>query len=101
MKRLLFFTVPLGLVLAGGAARLTRTVAAAAAFLASLDPGQRSRAAFPFDSPQRTNWSNLPSGVFPRHSLRLGDMTAPQRDAALALLSAVLSREGYEKSPTS
>lgn len=76
---------------------LTRTVAAANAFLASLDEGQRAKAAFPFDTPQKKNWSNLPSGIFTRNSLRLGDMTAPQRTAAMALMSTVLSREGYEK----
>jgi hypothetical protein len=76
---------------------LARSVAAANAFLAGLDADQRARAAFPFDSPQKKNWSNLPSGIFERHSLRLGDMTDAQRTAAFALLAVVLSRDGYRK----
>jgi hypothetical protein len=76
---------------------LQATVAAANAFLGSLDADRRAKAAFPFDSPQRTNWSNLPSGIFQRNSLRVGDMTDAQRDAAFALLSNVLSRDGFKK----
>jgi hypothetical protein len=76
---------------------LPRTIAAANTFLGLLDATQRAKAEFPFDSPQRKNWSNLPSGIFQRNSLRLGDMTAGQREAALALMSAVLSRDGYDK----
>jgi hypothetical protein len=33
----------------------------------------------------------------PRHSLRLGDLTSAQHDAAMALMAVVLSREGYQK----
>ena len=82
---------------AAGADVLARTIAAANTFLGVLDAGQRAKAQFPFDSPQKINWSNLPSGIFQRNSLRLGDMTAAQRDAALALMATVLSRDGYDK----
>jgi hypothetical protein len=76
---------------------LARTVAAANAFLGQLSPEQRAKAAYPFESPQKKNWSNLPTGIFQRNSLRMGDMTGPQRDAVLALMSTVLSRDGYHK----
>lgn len=76
---------------------LQATVAAAGTFLGTLDAAQKARAAFPFDSPQKTNWSNLPSGIFARHSLRIGDLAAPQRDALMTLLRTVLSRDGYQK----
>jgi hypothetical protein len=76
---------------------LARTVTAANTFLDLLDANARAKALFPFDSPQKKNWSNLPSGIFQRNSLRLGDMTQPQRDAALALMATVLSRDGYDK----
>jgi hypothetical protein len=76
---------------------LAKVVAAANAFLQSLDAPQREKAAFPFDSPQKKNWSNLPTGVYQRNSLRLGDMSAAQRSAAMALMAAVLSGTGYEK----
>src|SRR5437879_3841672 len=75
---------------------LPRTIAAANTFLGLLDATQRAKADFPFDSPQKKNWSNLPSGIFQRNSLRLGDMSQAQRDAALALMATVLSRDGYD-----
>lgn len=74
-----------------------KAVLAANAFLAMLDAGERAKAAFPFDSPQRTNWSNLPSGIYQRNSVRLGDLTPAKRDAAMALVAAVLSADGYRK----
>jgi hypothetical protein len=74
-----------------------RAVAAANAFLDMLGEGERAKALFPFNSPQKTNWSNLPSGIYQRNSLRLGDVTAAQRAAAMALVASVLSREGYQK----
>jgi hypothetical protein len=74
-----------------------RSVAAAERFLGLLGDAERQRASFPFDSAQKTNWSNLPSGIFERHSLRLGSLTPPQREAAMALMATVLSREGYQK----
>jgi hypothetical protein len=72
-------------------------VPAANAFLAMLDAGERAKAAFPFNSPQKTNWSNLPSGIYQRNSLRLGDLTPAKRSAALAVVTAVLSTDGYRK----
>jgi hypothetical protein len=52
---------------------------------------------FAFGSSQRTGWSNLPSPIFRRNGLRLGDLLPAQRSAALALMAAALSREGYQK----
>ena len=74
-----------------------KAVTSANAFLAMLDAGERAKAAFPFDSPQKTNWSNLPSGIYQRNSLRLGDLTPAKRDAAMALVASVLSTDGYRK----
>jgi hypothetical protein len=74
-----------------------RVVAAANGFLATLSDAERTRATFEFAGSQRTGWSNLPTGIFQRNGLRLGDLTAPQREAALALLAAALSRSGYQK----
>lgn len=72
-------------------------VAAAKSFLATLSEEQRGLVTFDFAGPQRTGWSNLPTGIFVRKGLRLGDLTTGQRDAALALVAAALSRSGYEK----
>src|SRR5262245_56377377 len=74
-----------------------KVVTAAQALLATLDDAGRSKVQFPFDGPQKTRWSNLPSGAFQREGLRLGDLTQPQRDAVTALLSAALSRDGLRK----
>ena len=74
-----------------------RVVAAANAFLATLNADERARGTFDFTSSQRTGWSNLPSGIFQRNGLRFGDLTAQQRAAALALVGAALSPEGYQK----
>ena len=71
---------------------------AAKTFLSTLDDTQRGKVLFDFnDEAQRKRWSNLPSGAFQRAGLRLGDLTAPQREAALAVLAAALSKHGYEK----
>src|SRR6185436_14361392 len=74
-----------------------RIVTAAQAVLGTLDDSGRRRVQFPFEGPQRTKWSNLPSGIFQREGLRLADLTAPQRAAVDTLLSTALSADGYRK----
>ena len=74
-----------------------KVVAAANDFLATLNDSERARGTFGFTSSQRTGWSNLPTGIFQRNGLRFGDLTARQREAALALMAAALSSEGYRK----
>jgi hypothetical protein len=74
------------------------TEAAAKKFLATLDEAQRRKVQFDFrDAAQRKRWSNLPTGIFRREGLRMGDLSQPQREAAMAVLAAALSRKGYEK----
>ena len=75
----------------------TKVVGAANAFLATLSAEQRTKVSFDFGSSQRTGWSNLPSGIFERKGLRLGNLAAPQRDAAMALIASALSPAGYKK----
>src|SRR5437762_818530 len=74
-----------------------RIVSSAQAVLTTLDDAGRAKVQFPFDGPQKTRWSNLPSPMFQRTGLRLGDLTAPQRAAVMALLSTALSQAGYRK----
>ena len=80
-----------------------RAVTAADAFLASLDPGQRLKANVDLNEKTRTVWSNLPTGIAmqvgakERNGVRLGDMTPVQEKAALALLAATLSQDGFQK----
>ena len=75
----------------------TRIVAAAQGVLAALDDAGRAKIQFPFDSPQKTKWSNFPSGIFQRDGIRLADLTPAQRAAVNTLLSTALSRDGYRK----
>jgi hypothetical protein len=86
-----------GAASAAQSAVTAKVVAAANAFLATLSDAERARCMFGFTSSQRTGWSNLPSGIFQRNGMRVGDMTSQQREAALALVAAALSREGYQK----
>ena len=45
----------------------------------------------------RAGWSNYPVSDVPRPGLRLGALTAVQRDAAMRLLRTLLSPQGYRK----
>ena len=80
-----------------------RIVAAADAFLGTLDAAHRSKAQIDLNAKTRTVWSNLPTGITmqvgatERNGLKLGDMTPAQEKAALALLAAALSKDGYQK----
>src|SRR5262245_10971174 len=75
-----------------------RIVAAADAFLATLDDAQKSAVRFAQgDTAQKQRWSNLPGGVFQRAGLRWADMNETQRDAWLAVMQATLSYAGYER----
>jgi hypothetical protein len=75
-----------------------RIVSAANTFLSTLDEKQRQSVLFAFDDEkQRANWSNLPVSFVPRGGISLKDMSPAQRSAAMALVSAALSRKGFEK----
>jgi hypothetical protein len=88
-----------GLASAQGTANVpAKIVAAANTFLTSLDEPQRSKVLFDFnDAARRVKWSNLPTTMVPRAGLKLGDLSAPQRKAAMDLLAATLSQRGFEK----
>src|SRR5260370_17460032 len=73
-----------------------RIVKAANAFLSTLDQKQRQSVLFAFDDEkQRVRWSNLPTTMVPRAGLRMGELSAAQRSAALALVSSPLSSPGF------
>ena len=71
---------------------------AANALLAALSAEQADAIVLPVDSPLRSNWSNLPSGVmrFERNGVRLGDLTAVQLKRVFDYLAAALGPHGYE-----
>jgi hypothetical protein len=68
---------------------------AATAFLSALTPEQRQKAAFTFDEGERLKWHFIPTEMFARNGLIVGDMTEKQRALAHALLQAGLSQRGY------
>ncbi len=80
-----------------------RAVAAADAFLATLDAAQRGKANLDFNEQTRVVWSNLPSGIpmqvgaKERNGVKLGALTPAQQKAALALVAATLSADGFRK----
>ena len=74
-----------------------RITSSAQALLTKLDDAGRAKVQFPFEGPQKTRWSNLPSPMFERQGLRMGDLTAAQRAAVMELLAVALSRDGYRK----
>jgi hypothetical protein len=74
-----------------------RIVASAQALLTTLDEPGRTKVQFPFEGPQKTRWSNFPSGIFQREGVRVGDLTPAQRTSVNNLLSTALSRDGYRK----
>jgi hypothetical protein len=75
-----------------------RIVGAADAFLTTLDPAQKGRVLFAYDDDkQRAHWSNFPNQMVRRSGLSLGELSATQRAAALAVVSSALSRRGFEK----
>ncbi len=83
---------------AQGGDATAQVVAATEGFLATLDDAQREQASFDFDSDlKKSNWSNLPAPLVERSGVPFGDMTEEQQQAALAILEAALSQEGYEK----
>ncbi len=81
-----------------------RMTDAARKFLDGLTPEQKAKAAFSFDSPERLHWAFVPlqdaEKQPTRKGLRFEEMTAPQRDAALALLHAGTSDRGYQQATT-
>jgi hypothetical protein len=76
---------------------------AADKFLASLTPDQKSKASFDFDNKERLNWHFVPlekDKKPTRKGLSLEEMTKEQKAAALELVKAGTSMEGFNKATT-
>ena len=84
----------LGLTVTAGPSS-TAMCAAATRFLESLNGEQRQRATFAFDGDERTHWNFIPTEIFPRNGLTLGQMNQSQRTLAHDLLKTGLSQRGY------
>jgi hypothetical protein len=68
------------------------------AFLATLSDAQRMQATFEYDSEQRVKWHFIPKKT--RKGLPLMEMESAQKEAAMSVLRAALSKVGYEKATT-
>jgi hypothetical protein len=82
-----------------------KMAAAAEKFLATLKDEQKARAAFAFDDKERLNWHFIPlqddkTRKYTRKGLPLEEMTKEQREAALELLKAGTSKNGYDQATT-
>jgi hypothetical protein len=78
------------------AGTITSTAAAADAFLATLTDEQVAAVTYAYDDETKTtSWSNFPVTFVERAGLNLTDLTAEQQTAAMAVLEALLSDEGY------
>lgn len=70
---------------------------AAEAFLATLTDEQREAVLYSYDDETKTtSWSNFPITFVERAGLNISELTDEQRTAALAVMNALLSDEGYD-----
>ncbi|KOX16359.1 hypothetical protein ADL05_12655 [Nocardiopsis sp. NRRL B-16309] len=76
---------------------ITGTAAAAEDFMATLSDEQREQLLHAYDDESKTtSWSNFPVTFVDRAGLNLDDLDDEQRAAAMRVLEALLSEEGYE-----
>lgn len=72
----------------------TEAVSAANAYLRGLDTRQRHTAILPLDATEIRMWSNA-FLTFPEHGLLLQELSEEQRGAALAIIEATMSPQGF------
>lgn len=91
-------TVPSQGAVGAPAPSTAQVVRAARVFLRTLSREQRRRVLLDFDDGKRqAGWSNVPTAGFPRPGLALGELEPRQRRAAMTVLEAALSDEGYRE----
>ncbi|WP_258804564.1 DUF3500 domain-containing protein [Pseudarthrobacter sp. NS4] len=86
---------PLTAARPGEEAPTAEMVAAAGKLLGAVTAEQKRRLCYAVDAPEWQSWAN-PEFMQHDTGLRLDEMDPPVRDAALALVEAGLSAEGYE-----
>jgi hypothetical protein len=94
MRPALLLLVLLAAVARGHPAAASEMAEAAQAFLSTLRPDQRAKAALDLADPARLDWKFVPAE---RKGLYLRDMDPAQREKAAGLLRATLSSEGLRK----
>lgn len=84
-----------------GGANTAEVVAAAQKFLATLSADEKAKAALSFsDNQSRQTWSNYPTTTVARKGVALSALDTAGRTAALALVKAMLSADGYTQVQT-
>jgi uncharacterized protein DUF3500 len=76
---------------------------AARKYLATLSPELKKKGSFAFDDEHRLKWYFTPQQAkrqYTRRGVRLEEMSADQKSAAMALLRSGLSTKGYEQATT-
>ncbi|MFV0457811.1 MAG: DUF3500 domain-containing protein [Actinomycetales bacterium] len=82
----------------GADANTAEVVAAANAFLDTLDESTKESVTYDFsDNESRQTWSNFPTQTVPRMGVSLTDLDDTSRAAALALVETMSSEQGYEQ----
>lgn len=66
-------------------------------FIRSLSPGQKDSVMLPFNSPQKTAWSNNSYNIVKRAGIYLGELSDTQRVLLQDLIRSGLSPQGYLK----
>lgn len=76
---------------------VSATAEAAEAFLATLSEEQREQVLYSYDDETKTtSWSNFPITFVERAGLNISELTDEQQAAALEVMNALLSDEGYD-----
>ena len=94
MKLALIFTFSFFSLSQLALAQNTSLVKKANDFLALLDESQKATAQYPFEDEERYNWNFVPVA---RNGISFNHLNEKQRQAALTLLKASLSEQGYQK----
>lgn len=94
MRSVLLFTLATFLLIGGTYAQNSALVSRANDFLNSLDAAQAEKARYSFGDEEKFNWHFVPRE---RNGISFNDLDDRQRQAALALLKACLSEQGYQK----
>jgi hypothetical protein len=81
-----------------GGANTAEVVAAATTFLSTLTGDQRDVVQHEFDDTAKARgWSDLPANDVRRNGIGFGDLSDEQEEAALAVMEAALSDQGYTR----
>jgi hypothetical protein len=94
MKIFLIVVLSMLIVAPVAEAQNKQLVSKANSFLGSLDDHQKSIAQYPFHDEERYNWHFVPRE---RNGISFNNLSDKQRQAALDLLKASLSDQGYQK----